>query len=51
MRITCEARRPNVSVIQVIETEARSLHLSFQIIQYYGHVNRRQGKNLEKLIM
>lgn len=52
LRIPWIAQRTNISVIQELGTENRLYTICRRrILQYYRRINRRQGINLEKLMV
>ena len=52
LRITWVMKRTNVSVLQEVGVKTRLLgHINSQTLSYFGHIARRQGNCLEKVIM
>ena len=52
LRIPWTMRRTNASILEEIGVSKRLLHtISILILSYFGHIARRKGNNLEKVIM
>ena len=52
LRIVWTMRRTNASIIEEIGVSKRLLHaINTQMLSYFGHISRRKGNNLEKMIM
>ncbi len=52
LRIPWTQKRTNSSVLSEIGTSNRLLDIiTMQILRYFGHISRRKGDNLEKVIM
>ena len=51
-RISWTMRRTNASIMGEIGVSKRLLHtINIQMLSYFGHIARRKGNNLEKVIM
>ena len=45
-------RRTNASILEEIGVSKRLLHtINIQMLSYFGHIARRKGYNLEKIII
>ena len=52
LRIPWTAMRTNISILEVINVERRLLHTIYcRMLRYFGHIARRGGPNLEKVVM
>ena len=52
LRIPWTMRRTNASILEEIGVSKQILHTSnIQMLSYFGHIARRKGNNLEKVIM
>ena len=52
LRIPWTMRRTNASILEEIGVSKRLLHtINIQMLSYFGHIARRKGNNLEKVIM
>ena len=52
LRISWTEKKTNVSILNALKVETRLSTICFQrIMQFFGHIVRRQGENLEKLIV
>ena len=52
LRISWFMKRTNISVLEEIQPKRRLLsHVQSQMIKYFGHIARRGGDSLEKVIM
>ena len=52
LRIPWTMRRTNASILEEIGLSKRLLHtINIQMLSYFGHIARRKGNNLEKVIM
>ena len=52
LRIPWSMRRTNASILEEIGVSRRLLHtINIQMLSYFGHIARRKGNNLEKVIM
>ena len=52
LRISWFMKRSNISVLEEIQPKRRLLsHVQSQMMKYFGHIARRGGNSLEKVIM
>ena len=52
LSIPCTMRRTNACIPEEISVPKLPLHtINIQILSYFGHIARRKGNNLEKVIM
>ena len=52
LRISWYMKRSNISVLEEIQPKRRLLsHVQSQMMKYFGHIARRGGNSLEKVIM
>ena len=52
LRISWYMKRSNISVLEEIQPKRRLLsHVQSQMMKYFGHITRRGGNSLEKVIM
>ena len=52
LRIPWTKRRTNASILEETGVSKRLLHtINIQMLRYFGHIARRKGNNLEKVIM
>ena len=52
LRISWFIKRSNISVLEEIQPKRRLLsHVQSQMMKYFGHIARRGGNSLEKVIM
>ena len=52
LRISWTKRRTNANILEEIGVSKRLLHtINIQMLSYFGHIARRKGNNLEKVIM
>ena len=52
LRISWFMKRSNISVLEEIQPKRRLLsHVQSQMVKYFGHIARRGGDSLEKVIM
>ena len=52
LRISWFMKRSNISILEEIQPKRRLLsHVQSQMMKYFGHIGRRGGNSLEKVIM
>ena len=52
LRISWYMKRSNISILEEIQPKRRLLsHVQSQMMKYFGHIARRGGNSLEKVIM